>query len=80
MITILINFILGMLVIQVCFHLLDGITSLLLTMIEAAKGYFSLKIMNYNAKAKMTLQEEDEVKNIIGFRYEEALEEDEEVL
>lgn len=77
MISILLYFILGILLIQVGFPLLDGLTSLLLSMLEAAKGYFSLQVAEYNARMKV-LYEEEKPKNIIGFTYEG--EDDEEIL
>lgn len=66
-----------MLVIQMGFPILDGITSLILTMLEAAKGYFSMKITEYNIKMKKSREEEGSVKNPIGFVYEEDLENEE---
>ena len=66
-----------MLVIQMGFPILDGITSLILTMLEAAKGYFSMKITEYNIKMKKSREEEDSVKNPIGFVYEEDVENEE---
>ena len=46
-------------------------------MLEAAKGYFSLKVAEYNTRMR-ALQEEKMPKNLIGFTYEE--EDDEEIL
>ena len=62
--------------VQIGFPLLDGICSLLLTMLEAAKGYFSNIVVKYNTKMKESI--EPEVKtNPIGFLYEQEGEEEE---
>ena len=61
------------------FPLMDGITSLLLTMLETAKGYFGLKVAQYNAKIQTIHNEEEPTKKPIGFAYEEELG-DEEIL
>lgn len=58
---------------------MDGITSLLLTMLEAAKGYFGLKVAQYGAKIQTIRDEEEPTKKPIGFAYEEELG-DEEIL
>jgi divalent metal cation (Fe/Co/Zn/Cd) transporter len=76
-ISILLYFILGILLVQVGFPLLDGLTGLLLSILEAAKGYFSLKVTKYNTHIR-ALCEEEKPKNLIGFTYEE--EPDEEIL
>jgi hypothetical protein len=73
----LLYFILEILLVQVGFPLLDGLTSLLLSILEAAKGYFSLKVTKYNTRIR-ALCEEEKPKNLIGFTYEE--EPDEEIL
>lgn len=77
MVSILLYFILGILLVQIGFPLLDGLTSLLLSMLEAAKGYFSLKVAEYNTRMR-ALCEEEKPKNLIGFTYEE--DSDEEIL
>ena len=58
--------------------MLDGLTSLLLTIIEAAKGYFGLKVAKYNTAMKNLPI--DEVSNMapIGFSYESNIEEEDE--
>ena len=69
-----------MLMVQVGFPLLDGIASLLLTMLEAAKGYFSNLVAQYNTRIKDTIMPEPTMRTI-GFKYDEGEEpEDEEVL
>lgn len=73
----MLEFIFGILVIQVGFPLLDGITSLLLTMIEAAKGYFAAKVIKYNNQMR---DENSETPKSIGFVYQEEEVPDEEIL
>ena len=84
MICILLYFILGMLVVQAGFPLLDGLTALLLTILESAKGYFSVKVAEYNAKMRQITYDNPKGKtNQIGFVFDEEEEEeldDEEVL
>ena len=68
-------FILGLLTVS-CFQpIIEGITNLVLTMIECAKGYFGIKITQYNQK--LMRAEEGEVKPVgqIGFTYETEEEE-----
>ena len=48
-------------------------------MMEAAKGYFSNIVINYNTKMKNTIQPE-EITNPIGFIYEEQEDEDDDTL
>ena len=75
----MINFILGMLMVQMFFPLIDGLTALILSGLEALKGYFSIKVTEYNAKMRKMVMEDDESKmNPIGFAYEEE-EEDEQL-
>lgn len=78
----LINFILGILFVEIGIPLLEGITGLLLTILEAAKGYFNIKITEYNQRIKQTCNPEVK-QNAIGFSYtldEGDLDTDEEIL
>lgn len=74
-------FILGMLAIQVFQPIFESITSLFMTMIEAAKGYFNIKIAKYNRQMKkITFNDEDtpSVVRQIGFATEIEEQEEEE--
>lgn len=54
------------------FPLIDGLTALLLSGLEALKGYFSLKITEYNARMRRIATEDDEpTMNPIGFTLKE---------
>ena len=66
-----------MFMVQVMFPLLDSLTNLLLTIIEAIKGYFNVKIATYNQKTKKLVMDENEkVINQIGFQLPEEEEEE----
>ena len=75
MISILGYFILGVLFVSLFLPLIDALASLLLTMIEAAKGYFSVKVAEYNIQLKkISYQSEDDEeapKKLIGFMRED---------
>ena len=65
-------FILGMIMVQVLFPLMDGITAVILSGLEALKGYFSIKVSEYNIKIrKMNMQEDVPEMRPIGFTFEE---------
>lgn len=68
-------FILGMLMVQALFPLIDGITAVLLAGLEALKGYFGIKVAEYNIRIR-TITEDEPKKHQIGFVMEE---EDEQV-
>lgn len=58
--------------VQVIFPLMDGITAVILSGLEALKGYFGMKISEYNIKIrKMTLQDDVPEMRPIGFTFEE---------
>ena len=58
--------------VQVIFPLMDGITAVILSGLEALKGYFSMKVSEYNMKIrKMTLQDDVPEMRPIGFTFEE---------
>lgn len=72
------NFILGMLMVQALFPLIEGLTGVLLTGLEALKGFFGIKVAEYNARIrKIALNEDEPKKNPIGFIISEEEEEDE---
>ena len=64
-------FILGMLMVQMFFPLIDGLTALLLSGLEALKGYFSLKVTEYNARMRKIVEEDEPTMNPIGFTLKE---------
>lgn len=68
----MIYFILGMLTVQAFFPLLDGITSFLLTLLEVGKGYFGVKVAEYNARLKKISYASEESSSVrqIGFTFE----------
>lgn len=74
----IVYFLLGILLVSFVLPLLDGLTGLLLTLIEVAKGHFTVKVTEYNYQLKkLAYEEEDETpKRLIGFAREEN-EEDE---
>lgn len=58
--------------VQVLFPLMDGITAVILSGLEALKGYFSIKVSEYNIKIrKMNMQEDVSEMRPIGFTFEE---------
>jgi len=61
-----------------CFYpLLDGITSLLLTMLEAVKCYFGTIVAKANVKIAKTMNpEEGIISHTIGFQLPDEEEED----
>lgn len=64
--------------VQVIFPLMDGITAVILSGLEALKGYFGMKVSEYNIKIrKMTLQDDVPEMRPIGFTFEEENEPDE---
>lgn len=60
-------FILGMLMVQALFPLIDGITAVILSGLEALKGYFGMKIAEYNNRIRKISLQEPDIKNPIGF-------------
>ena len=60
-------FILGMLMVQAIFPLIDGITAVLLSGLEVLKGYFGIKIAEYNNRIRQITLEDPEPRNPIGF-------------
>ena len=61
--------------VQAFFPLIDGIAAMLLTALEALKGYFGIKVAEYNSQIRKITHEDDKPKCRIGFTMEE--EEDE---
>ena len=58
--------------VQVLFPLMDGVTAVILSGLEALKGYFGMKVSEYNMKIrKMTLQDDVPEMRPIGFTFEE---------
>ena len=63
-------FILGMLMVQAFFPLIDGVTAVLLAGLEALKGYFGIKVAEYNMRIRKITDDEPK-KRPIGFVVEE---------
>lgn len=57
--------------VQMFFPLIDGLTALLLSGLEALKGYFSLKVTEYNARMRKIVEEDEPTMNPIGFTLKE---------
>ena len=72
-------FILGMITVQMIFPLMDGLTAVILSGLEALKGFFGIKVAEYNSRIrKMTFEEESPIKKPIGFMdYQEEENDDE---
>ena len=67
----MINFILGMIMVQALFPLIDGVTALVLSALEALKGYFGLKVAELNVRIRKITEEDEPKKRPIGFAREE---------
>lgn len=79
-ISILVYFILGILLVSFILPLIDALAGLILTMIEVAKGYFTVKVTEYNYRLKKITyadDDDDTPKRLIGFARNDD-EEDEE--
>lgn len=78
----ILEFILGILFVQCGLPLLDSITAVLMTALEAAKGYFGQYVAKYNTTIADIMNPEDGTpKHAIGFAIPEEEEcEDDEVL
>ena len=59
-----------MLMVQAFFPLIDGVTGVILSGLEAIKGYFAMKITEYNNRIRK-INTESDASNSIGFRYED---------
>lgn len=57
--------------VQMFFPLIDGLTALLLSGLEALKGYFGLKVTEYNARMRKIVEEDEPTMNPIGFTLKE---------
>lgn len=63
-------FILGMIMVQALFPLIDGITAVILAGFEALKGYFGMKAAEYNIRIRK-ISDDEPKKRPIGFTMEE---------
>ena len=63
--------------VQIIFPLLDGITAFLLAGLEALKGYFGMKVSEYNCRIR-EMNFKDDKKRPIGFIIDQEEEEDDE--
>lgn len=74
---------LGILLVSLILPLIDALTALILTMIEVAKGYFSVKVTEYNYRLKKLAysEDEEEPRRLIGFMRdnEEEIEDNEDL-
>lgn len=61
----MVYFILGMIAVQALFPILDGLTSTILAGLEVIKGYFSVKISEFNRK--ISSEDEPKRKRPMGF-------------
>ena len=61
---------------QIISPVIDSLASLLLTMIEVAKGYFNIKINQFNLQLKKDFEKEEVSMPVIGFAVQDE-EEDE---
>ena len=66
------NFLLGILFILMIVPIIENLTSLLLTAIEVAKGYLSIKVTQYNLKLQKMSTEEATNCQTIGFQIPEG--------
>ena len=57
--------------VQMFFPLIDGLTALLLSGLEALKGFFGLKVTEYNTRIRKLVEEDEPTMNPIGFALEE---------
>lgn len=74
----MVYFILGILTVQALLPLIDSITAVLMTGLEALKGYFGIKVAEYNSYIRKIALEEDEPKRRpIGFTTDQEDEDDE---
>ena len=68
-----------MITVQAIFPLIDGLLAVILSGLEALKGFFGLKIAEYNTRIrKITYEEETHKTASIGFSYQEEESEEEE--
>ena len=56
--------------VQAFFPLIDGVTAVLLTGLEALKGYFGIKVAEYNMRIRK-ISDDEPKKSPIGFVMEE---------
>ena len=74
---------LGILLVSFVLPMIDALTGLILTMIEVAKGYFTVKVTEYNCRLKKMAYEAEEdvpLQRLIGFAREDQEEpEDEDI-
>ena len=64
--------------VQFFMPIIDGLAGLFLTMIETAKGYFSLKIAKYNKELVKSQDDDAPTMRTIGFTFDEEEENQEE--
>lgn len=57
--------------VQVLFPLMDGFTAVILAGLEALKGFFGMKVAEYNIRIRNMSEESIPATKPIGFSYEE---------
>ena len=65
------HFILGMIMVQVLFPLMDGFTAVILAGLEALKGFFGMKVAEYNIRIRKLAEDDEPTMRPIGFIMEE---------
>lgn len=65
------HFILGMIMVQVLFPLMDGFTAVILAGLEALKGFFGMKVAEYNIRIRKLAEDDEPAMRPIGFIMEE---------
>lgn len=62
-------FILGMITVQALFPIMDGLTAVVLAGLEALKGFFGMKVTEYNMRIRKMAEEDAPTMRPIGFSY-----------
>lgn len=57
--------------VQVLFPLMDGLTALILAAFEALKGFFGMKVAEYNIRIRKLAEDDEPTMRPIGFMIEE---------
>jgi hypothetical protein len=60
-----------MLMVQALFPIIDGLTAVILAGLEALKGYFGMKVAEYNIRIRNMADKETPSMRPIGFSYED---------
>jgi hypothetical protein len=60
-----------MLMVQALFPIIDGLTAVILAGLEALKGYFGMKVAEYNIRIRNMADKDTTQMRPIGFSYED---------